>query len=217
MISPSPTQQPPKAPTPERKEVKLTPLRRRLGETPGARFVKAIFRPLFKGIYYTIQFTRTRKLISFIALLLLLASISVTSFFSTGLWPFGIGNDQFNFHVHGTSGGGEAVKNWLYALRKGDVSTLKLLEADMSSPPDPTQLVSQFGETPNGRQWTTITVLGVSSEADSTIDSFVEVDTTSKGPGGATDGMIVFHFVTFVQSKEYLLGATPIDFRKPLR
>lgn len=216
MISPSPTQQPPKAPTPERKEIKLTPLKRRMGETPGARFVKAIFRPFFKGIYYTIQFIKGHKLLSFIALVLLLISISVTNFFSTGLWPLGIGNDQFNFHVHGTNGGGDAVKNWLYALRKGDVSTLKLLDADMSSPTDPTQLVSQLGET-SSRKWNSITVLGVSTESDSTIDSFVEVDTTSQGPGGPTDGMVIFHFVTFVQSKEYLLSATPIDLRKPLR
>jgi hypothetical protein len=215
MISPSPTQQPPKAPTPEPKVVKATPIRKNLGQTPTALAAKAIFRPIFKGIYYFLQFIRKRVLLSIAALVLLAISISVSSYFATGAWPFGVGSDQFHFQVHGTNAGGDAVKNWLYALRNGDVNTLKLLDADMSQPPDPAQLVAQYGQS-DSRTWKAITVIGVTSESDTTIDSFVEVDTSSTGPGGKVDGILIFHFITIVQGKEYLLQAAPISLRKTL-
>jgi len=86
----------------------------------------------------------------------------------------------------------------------------------MSQPPDPSQLVSQFGQT-KARTWKTINVMSVYSQSDTSIDSLVEVDLSSSGPGGNTDGMVVFHFVTFSQgSTDVILSANVIDFRKPL-
>jgi hypothetical protein len=218
MISPSPTQQPPEqgANDAERRQVRSTPARRRTGQTPAALFLKALFRPIFKLIYYTFRFIRGHKVLSLVALLLLLTSITLTTYATTGQWPYGIGNDPFDFHVRGTNGGGDKVKDWLYALRNGDTSTLQLLDSNMSQPPDPNQLVSQFGQT-KARTWKAINVMSVYSQSDTTIDSFVEVDLSSSGPGGDTAGMVVFHFVTLSQgSADLLLSAGPIDFRKPL-
>jgi hypothetical protein len=219
MISPSPTQQPPEQNNEneaERRPVRSTPARKRTGQTPAAIFAKALFRPIFKLIYYFFRFVRGHKVLSLVALLLLLTSITLTTYATTGQWPYGIGSDPFDFHVRGTNGGGDKVKDWLYALRNGDTSTLQLLDSNMSQPPDPTQLVSQFGQT-KARAWKAINVMSVYSQSDSSIDSFVEVDLSASGPGGNTDGMVVFHFVTFSQgSTDVLLSANAIDFRKPL-
>jgi hypothetical protein len=219
MISPSPTQQPPEQDNEkdaEQRVARSTPARQRTGQTPLALFVKAIFRPIFKLIYYIFSFIRGHKVLSLVAVLLLLLSVTLTTYATTGLWPYGIGNDQFNFHVRGTNGGGDRVKDWLYALRNGDATTLQLLDANMSQPPDPNQLVTQFGQT-KARTWKAINVMSATSQSDTSIDSFVEVDLSSNGPGGTTDGMIVFHFVTLSQgSADILLSANVIDFRKPL-
>jgi hypothetical protein len=219
MISP-PTQQPSDQENPNTtkpREVKLTPARKRAGQTRTARFVKAIFRPFFKGIYYTLKFVRGHKLLSLGIIILLLASIAATDYFATGQLPYGVGSDPFDFHVRGTNGGGDIVKNWLYALRNGDASTLQLLDANISQPPDPNQLVSQFGQT-KSRTWKAINVISAYSESDTTIDSFVEVDFSANGPGGSTTGIVLFHFVTISQGgSEALLNAQPIDFRKPLQ
>ncbi len=219
MISPSPTQQPPegnKANDTGISPVRSTPARRRTGQTSAALFAKALFRPIFKLIYYTFRFVRSHKVLTLVAVLLLLASITLTTYATTGQWPYGIGSDPFDFHVRGTNGGGDKVKDWLFALRNGDTSTLQLLDSNMSQPPDPSQLVSQFGQT-KARTWKTINVMSVYSQSDTSIDSLVEVDLSSSGPGGNTDGMVVFHFVTFSQgSTDVILSANVIDFRKPL-
>ncbi|HEY4387940.1 MAG TPA: hypothetical protein VGN34_26120 [Ktedonobacteraceae bacterium] len=212
--SPSPTQQSPGES--EHGPVKNTPLRKRPGETPTARFIKAAFRPILKLIYHTLSGVQRHKLFSLVLILLLLASISVTSFFSTGSWPLGVGNDQFNFHIHGGSGGGEVVKNWLYALRSGDSSTLQLLDSDMSQPIDTTtlgQYISTFSQT-STRTWKSITVLKAYSQPDGTVDSFVEVEFSANGPGGPTNAMVIFHFVTMTQGRDYLLGVDPVSSRR---
>jgi hypothetical protein len=216
--SPSPTQQPPDPDVkPEEKKVRSTPARRRAGQTPAALFVKAIFRPIFKGIYYLLRGIRTHKLVTLAIVVLLLISVFATSYFSTGLLPFGIGHDQFDFHVNGKNGGGDLVKNWLYALRDGDVATLSLLQKDISQPQDPNQLVSQFSQAKAHLTWKTINVISAFSESDTTVDSFVEVDLSATGPGGNTSGIVIFHFTTLSSQGEFLLKADPIAFRAPLR
>src|SRR5262249_19455994 len=104
MISPSPTQQPPEQTTPEKKKVTYTPPKR-AGQTPAALFVKSIFRPIFKGLFYFFQGIRSHKLVSFIMFLLILASATAANYAVTGNWPLGIANDPFHFQVRGTNGG----------------------------------------------------------------------------------------------------------------
>lgn len=88
MISPSPTQQPPQESVPERK-VRSTPVRKRRGDTPVARFIKAILRPPIKLLYYLIQAIRKHKLAALGIVLLLVLSISATTYATTGSLPYG--------------------------------------------------------------------------------------------------------------------------------
>jgi hypothetical protein len=215
MISPSPAQRPPEKTTPEPKKVEYTP-RKRTGETPAARFFKGIFRPVFKGIYYLFRFIRTNKLVTFVMVLLILGSAIGINYAVTKEGPFGIGNDQFNFHIHGTNGGGEQVQNWLYALRDGNTAQLALLDKNMSQPPDPQQLVTQFSQPQGHLNWKTITVLSVFQESDTTIDSFVEVDLSAPGPGGNVTGYMIWHFVTVSQNGGILISVNNVDFRPSL-
>lgn len=199
MLSPSP-QPPAVAPEPEKKKVGATPLRKRTGQTPFALALKAIFRPIFKGLYYLIQFVRHHALLTLIAIVLLLVSTSLTGYFTTGLWPFGIGHDQFNFHINGTSGGGEQVKNWVYHLREGNSAGMSIDEKSMSQPPTPDTLIGQYSPTKGALVWNSITVMSVTPEQDTSIDSFVEIDVTANGPGGPQKGFLIWHFVTFAQN-----------------
>lgn len=217
MISSSPAQQPTPPPSKE-PEVNETPSRRRPGQSPTARFIKGIFRPIFKFLYYLLTAIRNHKVLTLILLLLLLASIITTNFLTTGQMPFGVGSDPFDFRVHGTNVGGDKVRNWLYALRDGDVTTLVLLDGDMSSPPsssDLSQYVSQFGQT-KSRTWKNIEVLGVTQQEDTSVDSFIKVEMSSTGPGGKTDGIVIWHFLTITSGREYLLSADVVDFRRPM-
>ena len=215
MISPSPTQQPPEQTSSELRKVEYAS-RQRAGQTPTARFFKAIFRPIFRGIYYLLRGMRNHKLITFIMVLLILGSAIVANYAFTSEWPFGIGNDPFNFHIKGGNGGGEQVQNWLYAMRDGNITALNLLDKDMSQPPNVQQLISQFSQ-PNGHlTWKTINVISVFQESDTTIDSLVQVDLSATGPGGNTSGYLIWHFVTVPQNGGVIINATLVDFRAPL-
>ncbi len=215
MISPSPTQQPPEQTSSEARKVEYAS-RQRAGQTPTARFFKAIFRPIFRGIYYLLRGMRNHKLITFFMVLLFLGSTIVANYALTNEWPFGIGNDPFNFHIKGGNGGGEQVQNWLYAMRDGNITALNLLDKDMSQPPNVQQLVSQFSQ-PNGHlTWKTINVISVFQESDTTIDSLVQVDLSATGPGGNTSGYLIWHFVTVPQNGGVLINAALVDFRAPL-
>ena len=215
MISPSPTQQPPEQTGAEARKVEYA-TRQRAGQTPAARFVKAIFRPIFRGMYYLMRAMRNHKLVTVIMILLILCSAIVANYAVTGEWPFGIGHDQFNFNVKGGNGGGEQVQNWLYAMRDGNTAALVLLDKNMSQPPDVQQLVSQFSQPAGHLTWKTITVLGVYQESDTTVDSIVEVDLSATGPAGNTSGYVIWHFVSISQNGGMLLNATLVDFRPSL-
>lgn len=217
MLSPSPTQQPPEQTQPEKKKGVSTPVRQRAGQTPAALFFKAIFRPIFKGLYHLFRGMRNHKLVTLIVILLILVSATAANYAATKEWPLGIGNDPFNFHVHGSNGGGDQVKNWLYALRDGNVVALALLDKDMSQPPNPQQLVDQFSQPKGHLSWKAINVMNVIQESDTTIDSFVEVDLSATGPGGNVSGYMIWHFLTVAQQGGVLLNATLVDFRPALR
>jgi hypothetical protein len=215
MISPSPTKQPPEQTASEARKIEYAS-RQRAGQTPAARFIKAIFRPIFRGIYYLLRAMRNHKLVTLIMIVLILGSAIGANYALSGEWPFGIGNDQFNFHVKGGNGGGDQVQNWLYAMRDGNVAALVLLDKNMSQPPNVQQLVDQFSQSKGHLSWKTINVLSVFQESDTTIDSFVEVDLSATGPAGNTSGYVIWHFVTVSQNGGVLINATLVDFRAPL-
>jgi hypothetical protein len=210
--SPSPTQQPPEQSEQEKKKiVRNTLARRRAGQTPVALFVKAIFHPIFKGLYYLLRAIRGHKLITFLMILLVLASASVVNYYETGQGPFGIGYDQYNFQIRGGDGGGEKIKNWLFALRESNVATLQFLDSFMSAPPDAQGLVNLYSS--KHFFWRAINRIGFQQESDTTIDSFWEVDLSSFGPGGAVTGYLQFHFVTVAQQGGVIVGVDIIPSR----
>lgn len=217
--SPSPTPPVQKAPEPPQPVKKDTPSYRRAGETPAAKTAKGILRPVFRTLYYIMQWIRGHRLLSLLLILLLFASIILTNFAATGQWPFGVASDPFNFHVRGTDGGGMVVKNWLYALRSGDIGTLHLLDSDMSQPPDDSTLNQYIGSLSqtNSRTWKSINVIRAYSQPDQTVDSFVSIEYSADGPGGKTNAVAVWHFITVSQgAREYLLAADPVSVRRML-
>lgn len=212
--SPPPTQQPPEQSEQEKKKVvRNTLARRRAGQTPLALFIKGIFRPIFKGIYYLLQWIRKHKLVALLVIVLLFASSSIVNYIETGQGPFGIGYDQFNFQLHGGDGGGEKVKNWLYALRDGDTTTISFLDSFMSSPPDAQALVTTYSQKASHLNWRAINVVGKVQESDTTVDSLVEVDLSNVGPGGPVTGYALFHFVTVAQQGGAIVAVDVIPMR----
>ena len=217
MISPSPTQQPP-PPTSAEKTASSTPTKLRTGQTRPARTVKAIFRPFIKAIYYLIRFIRSHKLLCLIALLLLLASVFFTSYITTRTVPFGLGSDPVSYSLRNVSGG-EAVKEWLYALRDGDTKTLQGMQAAMPAGvvtqlPDPAQTITQYSQT-SGRVWKEIKVVGSYTQDDTTQDTYVEVNLAASATA-STDTTIIFHFVT-LQGRDQLFGVDLSSARKAIQ
>ena len=221
ITSPSPTQQPqpPEQKAPEQKKVTYT--RPRVGQKPAALFVKKILRPIFKGLYHVFRFVGGHKLITLVMLLLLIGSAVAANFAVTKEWPFGIGNDPFNFHIHGGNGGGDQVKNWMYALRDGNIAALVILDKNMPSPPTSQELqqyIGQFSQAQGHLSWKALNVAGVSQESDTSVDSFVQVDLSANGPGGAVGGYMIWHFVTVAgQGGEILFSVSLVDFRPALQ
>ncbi len=184
--------------------------------------MKTILRPIFKGLYYIFRAMGSHKLVTLIMLLLLIASAIGANFAVTREWPFGIGNDPFNFHVRGGgNGGGDQVKNWMYDLRDGNIAALQLLDKAMPQPPTVQQLqqlVSQYSQAQGHVSWKAINVEGVAQETDTSVDSIVEVDLSANGPGGPVSGYMIWHFVTVQgQSGALLYSVSLVDFRPSLQ
>jgi hypothetical protein len=211
--SPSRTQKPPEQSEQEKKRTAgSTPVKKRAGQTPAALFVKAIFRPILKGLYYLIRGMRNHKLVTLLLILLILGSATAVNYYKTGQWPFGIGYDPYNFQINGGNGGGEKISDWLHALREGDAPTIQLLDTFISQPPDAQALVSQFSK--QHFDWRAINRLSVTAESDTTIDSFWEIDLANVGPGGPVVGYLLIHFVTVAsQSGDVIIAVDVLPFR----
>jgi hypothetical protein len=213
----TPTKQPPLPPYPpapeqERapeaateKKIAMTPSRRRLGQTPLALVVKAILRPIFKALYYLIRAIRTHKLVSLIALILLVASIMLTNYFTTGTTPFSSSSaNSVQENVQGTSTVPASVQNWLVALRTGDLNSMEALQKTIPSTqvsPDAAAYILLYSEKYGGVTWTNLNITG-SQAADKTEDIYVEIDMTAPATtaGAAPAKLIVlWHFTTIPQ------------------
>jgi hypothetical protein len=151
------------------------------------------------------------------ALLLLLASVSLTNYLATGTLPFGISSDPVSYSLRNVSGGG-AIKEWLDAARDGDAKTLQTLQSNMptglSQPPDPNQLATQFSET-RGRVWKSVRVLSTYTQEDTTEDTFVEVELAEDANSSAS-ASIIFHFIT-VSGKDQVYGVDLVSARKAVQ
>ena len=198
MISPSPTRQPPEAQAESAKKVSSTPARRRPVQSPGVRSVKSIFRPIFKGIYYLLQFIKGHKLITLAIILALLGSSAITSYVTTGSVPF-VTHDPLSPIAAYDQGSADHIRAWLSALQGGDVTALTALQASMvqtNTQPDPSSLVNRFGKQ-SGQTWLSIEVVGVhmgEAGVDLGLDSFVEIDLSAGGSN--VSSVLLIHFTT---------------------
>ena len=217
MLSPSPTRNPP-APAPEEKKTTSTPIKPRIGETPTARAVKGVLRPIFKGLYYVLRVVGNYKLVTLVVIAILLASAFVTSYTLTKSAPLGIGSDPFNkFNVKG-QGAGELVKSWLFALRDGDVTAMTLIERNMltNTAPDPQGLVDLYSQPKAHLVWSSIEVVGVRANEDNTIDGFIFIELTAPTPGVTIKGFLIFHIVSIAGRNDVLYSISLVDFRPPI-
>jgi hypothetical protein len=218
MISPSPLQQSPgqpvQEPKPEEKKVALTPIRKRTGQSPGALFVKGIFRPIFKGLYYVLQGIRRHKLVTLCALILFLGGATVANYMVTRTLPFGIGaNDPLQSLTIRDKSSSDNVRNWLYALRDGNANTMTRVQQGliMQQPPDPNQLIGTYSNT--HITWQEISVLSVNIEPDTTIDVFVKVNVIVQGQNAA----MIWHFATLPQQTGRILTIELVSTRQTLQ
>jgi hypothetical protein len=201
MISPPPAQSSPsqEAPATERKYVGSTPARKRIGQTPAALLIKAIFRPLFKGLYYTMRWVGSHKLVSLLALLLLVGSIFVTSILSTGKTPLGNGSDVVKQAANSHPNLSPYVQNWLVALRDGDINNLEQLEKNLSQsapPPNTASWVLEFSQSRAQTSWQSVNVISITNGPDKAVDTFVEVQLQLSQNAGGNKALAIYHFVT---------------------
>lgn len=210
MISPSPAPPPPiqTRPVPvqtpeqpaqaEEKKVKLTPARKRVGQAPLALFIKAVFRPIFKGLYYLIGWMRKHKLAAFIAIVLLISSIFLTSYLFTGTVPLvGTGADSVQKQIKNNAQLSPEVQDWLTSLRGGNINSLIADQKNIQSAraPDTALYVLEFSEQ-TGMKWNSINVDSVSTAPDGTIDTYVRVAVTITSSTGTANAYILWHFTT---------------------
>lgn len=187
------------------------------GESRGVKATKMFFRPIIKFFYYVFRFVGSHKSLSVLLLLLFIASIVGTNSYLTNTTPFGIGEDQWRFKVNGKNVGGERVRAWIYALRAGDLSSLSLYQSGLSvesgQAPDPQKMITAYSQT-RERIWTSINVINVSQRADTTLDSFIEINLKVVGPGASQNAVMVLHFVTVSDgTSERFMGISLIDVR----
>jgi hypothetical protein len=83
----------------------------------------------------------------------------------------------------------------------------------MSSPPDPAQLTAQYSQPQAHLVWKSINTMGVYTQSDTTVESFVSIDFTGPGPGGEVKGNMIWHFTTLPESQGRLLFVDLVNAR----
>lgn len=210
--------------TPATKKVAMTPSRRRLGETPAARAIKAILRPIFKALYYAIAWIRTHKLVMLIAIVLLAASIVLTTYFTTGALPFSSSNsasgNSAQQNIQGNPQISPYIQQWLVALQNGDFNSMLTIEKMLPTtnvPPDNGAYLTQYSQKYAGVTWTKVAVTN-STAPDGTIDTYVTIDMTLPATTTTAAGkmIVVWHFTTVPQVAGRLLQIDFVSARQSL-
>ncbi|QBD79959.1 hypothetical protein EPA93_29840 [Ktedonosporobacter rubrisoli] len=220
MLSPSPTQQPPESlarpaenvasseeqrANAEAKKVKLTPLKARMGQAPAALLIKGIIRPILKALYYLIRWIRSHKLLAFIVLILLIASIVLTSYFVTGNAPL---SDNTSSGLQDNPQLNPYVRTWILALKDGDLNTLQEVDKTIDTqlqPPDTSLYVMAYSEPQAHVKWNALKVLGITKASDGTSDTFIEADITTASNQPA---IVIWHFTTLPDGRILLIDVT---------
>ncbi len=217
MLSPSPTQQPP-APAPEQKKVGLTPIKPRIGQAPLARFIKSIFRPIFRMLYYLLQWIRRHKLPSLLILVFFVASIFATNYVVTKNISSTSSADPLSRSIAtGRANGLNDIKTWLDALRQGDLISMQNVEKRIPSAQRPASAtyVLEFSEKSGGVTWKSVKLIGDSLAADKvTEDVFVELDITD---AQGANGIVIWHFAIIPSLDGAILSIDLVSFRQALQ
>jgi len=219
MLSQLPTQRQPEQPEPEQKKVIYTSKKKRASQSPPALLVKAIFRPIFKGIYYLFRGMRNHKLVALLAILIFLATAIVANAVVTKTWPFVSNPDPVQSLTQHDQASGNNVRGWLYALRDGNANVMTGYQQGliMSTPPDVNQLISSFSQAKANVTWKDISVLNVYGEPDTTLDSFIKVDVTTPGQSGPAGAILILHFATLPQQAGRILTIEVVSYRQLLQ
>jgi hypothetical protein len=219
MLSQLPTQRQPEQPEPEQKKVIYTPKKRRASQSPPALFVKAIFRPIFKGIYYLFRGMRNHKLVTLLALLLFIGAAIVANSLVTKTWPFIGTPDPVQSLTQRDQPSGNNVRGWLYALRDGNANVMTGYQQGliMQTPPDVNQLIGAFSQSKANVAWKDISVISVYSESDTTLDSFIKVNVSIPGQTGPAGAVLILHFVTLPQQAGRILFIDVVSYRQLLQ
>jgi hypothetical protein len=169
---------------------------------------RTIMHALCKIIYYLLRWTWTNRLVSCIAALLLLASITLTSFVATGNWLPITATDSVGQSIQENAQLSPDIKSWLLALRSGDIGTMLAVQNSMNPAtraPDSALYVLEFSEPRAQVKWTAITVTNMSMAADGMIDTYVEVDMTPTANSQGTETVALWHFTTMPDGSIFLL------------
>ncbi|GLV57704.1 hypothetical protein KDH_45400 [Dictyobacter sp. S3.2.2.5] len=199
MPPPTPDEQTTPAESPN---IMLTPARKRMGQAPLARAIKATLRPIFKLLYYTIRWIRSHKLAALLAILLIVGSVFATNYLLAGQIPFSPNTSTNTQQQSGQASSpvSSDVQDWLLALRSGDLNTMLNIQKSMSRQPDSSMYLLQFSEKYAQVKWTAISVNGASKGPDGMLDLFIEVDmtstSTSSSSTSAATTITLWHFTT---------------------
>ena len=185
-----------------------SPSKARAGQGLLASIIKAILRPPLKAIYYTLRWIRLHRLAALLALALLLASVFATSYIVTGNPPFAQSN-TISHDLQESVDLNQNIKNWLLALRTGDIATMKELEGTMLSSADTGAYELQFSEQYAQVQWDNVKLTGMSLGPDNGIDTFLELDQTETINGTAVEGIYFWHFTTDVKGNILFIDVIP--------
>lgn len=172
--------------------------RKRTGETPLARGIKAVLRPILKALYFILTWIRNHRIIALLALILLIGSIFLTSYLTIG-FPASSGTVQKSLTTT-TPQLSPNVAGWLGALQAGDGTTMVKLQKSISAStqqPDSAIYILQFGEKQGQMKWTDAHVDSIRTAADGAVDTFIEVSMTSTASSTNGAQLLTFwHFVT---------------------
>lgn len=215
MTSPAPTSQPPiyppisgpdrqpapgaeylPAPLPVPALVTVSSRKTLFEDTESAKVTRAILRPIIKLFYYLIRVIRSHKWLTLLAILLLIASISLTSFFSTGLWPLGIGNTRY---AEIESVAGPRVASWLEAVRTGDASFVDLLQQEIpaTSRFAAQDIIAAFGENEAHIKWDSLALVGQSRTDDTMQHTFIQINYTISSGNTEIKSSAIWYFYTY--------------------
>jgi hypothetical protein len=177
------------------REVKPTQTRTPPGKSSLALMIKAILRPPLKIIYYILRWGETHKVLACILLMLLLGGIVGTN--------YALITNQSSTRVDTITQSlkrnvdlSQNIRQWLIALRSGDIPAMQMLEQTMLRSADTGAYALQFSEPYAHIQWDNISLASMSQGPDHRIDTLLELDVNETLNGTKAEGIYFWHFTT---------------------